>query len=53
MKDLEKRLTEDDSKDALPLVQVMAEGEQQDPLILVDERINPVSIAQHYHLRKG
>jgi hypothetical protein len=43
MKDLEKQVTEDDSKDALPPVQVMAGGEEQDPLILV---------AQDYHLRK-
>jgi hypothetical protein len=52
MKDLEKQVTEDDSKDALPPVQVMAGGEEQDPLILVDRHINPVSIAQDYHLRK-
>jgi hypothetical protein len=50
MKDLEKQVTED-RKDALPPVQVMTVGEEQDPLILVDRRMNLVSIAQHYYLR--
>jgi len=43
MKDMEKQVTKN-SMDALPPVQVMAGGEEQDPLILVDRRINPVSI---------
>jgi len=48
---MEKQVTKN-SMDALPPVQVMAGGEEQDPLILVDRRINPVSIAQHCYLRK-
>jgi len=40
---MEKQVTKN-SMDALPPVQVMAGGEEQDPLILVDRRINPVSI---------
>jgi len=51
MKDMEKQVTKN-SMDAHPPVQVMAGGEEQDPLILVDRRINPVSIAQHCYLRK-
>ncbi|XP_066376594.1 uncharacterized protein [Miscanthus floridulus] len=41
MKDMEKQVTKN-SMDALPPVQVMAGGKEQDPLILVDRRINPV-----------
>ncbi|KAG0515599.1 hypothetical protein BDA96_10G292300 [Sorghum bicolor] len=42
IKDLENQVIED-GIDALPPVQMMPEREEQDPLILVDRRINSVT----------